>query len=148
MEFQFISIFTPQADWWPILKKEVQHDPFYEELKSKGSSVIQRDGVWFRKGKALLSSASSFIPKIVMDCHPTPTGGHFWFHKTLTRIKQDFFWSNMRRTVKAFLQQCEACQRFKSDCMKQAGLFQPLTVPTQVWIEVSMDFIEGLPSSH
>ena len=138
----------PQADWWPILQKEVQHDPFYEELKSKDSSVIQRDGVWFQKGKALLSSASSLIPKILMDCHATPTGGHFGFHKTLTRIKQDFFWSNMRRTVKAFLQQCEACQRFKSDCMKPARLLQPLTVPTQVWTEVSMDFIKGFPSSH
>ena len=74
MEFQFISISMPQTDWWPILEKEVQHDPFYEEFKSKDSSVIQRDGVWFRKGKALLSYASSLIPKILMDCHATPTG--------------------------------------------------------------------------
>ena len=55
VEFQFISIFAPQANWWPILQKEIQHDPFYEELKSIDSFLIQRDGVWFQKGKVLLS---------------------------------------------------------------------------------------------
>ncbi|RVW69998.1 Retrovirus-related Pol polyprotein from transposon 17.6 [Vitis vinifera] len=79
---------------------------------------------------------------------PENQGGHFGFHKTLSRIKQSFFLSNMRRMVKDFLQQCDICQRFKTDCMKPAGLLQPLPVPTQMWTDVSMDFIEGLPSSN
>ena len=32
VEFQFLSISKPRADWWPILQKEVQQDSFYEEL--------------------------------------------------------------------------------------------------------------------
>ncbi|KAL9408367.1 hypothetical protein AB3S75_046848 [Citrus x aurantiifolia] len=54
----------------------------------------------------------------------------------------------MRRTIKEFLQQCDICQRFKTDCMKPAGLLQPLPIPTQAWTEISMDFIEGLPPSN
>ncbi|RVW26324.1 Transposon Tf2-12 polyprotein [Vitis vinifera] len=50
--------------------------------------------------------------------------------------------------IEIFLQQCDICQRFKTDCMKPAGLLQPLPVPTQMWTDVSMDFIEGLPSSN
>jgi len=50
--------------------------------------------------------------------------------------------------VKEFLKACDVCQRFKSDCMKPAGLLQPLPIPTTIWIDISMDFIEGLPPSN
>ena len=54
----------------------------------------------------------------------------------------------MWQHMKEFLQQCDVCQRFKTDCMQLAGLLQPLPIPTQIWTDVSMDFIEGLPSSN
>ena len=50
--------------------------------------------------------------------------------------------------IKDFLHQCDVCRQFKIDCMKPTGLFQPLPVPTQMWTDISMDFIEGLPSSN
>lgn len=62
--------------------------------------------------------------------HATPIGGHFGFHKILTRIKQDFSWPNMHRTVKELLQQCDNCQRFKIDCM---------ATPTFTCAKTSMD---------
>jgi hypothetical protein len=54
----------------------------------------------------------------------------------------------MHCTVEEFLQQYEQCQRFKTYCMKPTRLLQPLPVPIQVWTDISIDFIEGLPSSH
>jgi len=105
-------------------------------------------GVWFKKGKVFLSLTFTLIPQILIDYHATPISRHFRFRKTLARIKQDFSWPNMHRTVEEFLQQYEKCQRFKTDCMKPTRLLQPLPVPIQVWTDISMDFIKGLPSSH
>jgi hypothetical protein len=153
IEFQFISISQPHADWWPLLQKEVQQDSFYADLMHKhqpsqtGHQLLLRDGVWFKREKIYLSPNSPLIPQILDDCHSSPVGGHFGFHKTLSRIRQSFFWSNMRQHVKEFLQQCDICQRYKTDCMQPAGLLQPLPIPAQIWTDVSMDFIEGLPSS-
>lgn len=104
--------------------------------------------MWFKKGKVYLSPTSLLIPKILVDCHSSPINGYFGYHKTISCIKQSFLWFEMCRMVKEFLQQYDVCQRFKNDYMKPIGLLQPLPIPTRIWIDVSMDFIEGLPPSH
>jgi len=149
VEFQFMSLLLPSADWWSLLQKEIQQDSFYGGLLPKGSApLLQRDGVWFKNNKVFLNPTSQFIPKILDYGHSSPEGGHYGYHKTLARIKQNFVWSGMRGMVKEFLKACDVCQRFKSDCMKPAGLLQPLPIPTTIWTDISMDFIEGLPPSN
>ena len=54
----------------------------------------------------------------------------------------------MRATISNFIRSCSVCQQAKVEHSKPAGLLQPLPVPQQAWKVVSMDFIEGLPSSH
>lgn len=41
------------------------------------------------------------------------------------------------------MQKCEVCQQNKYQALKPAGLLQPLPVPTQIWDELSMDFLGG-----
>lgn len=47
--------------------------------------------------------------------------------------------------MRDWLRSCVTCQRNKTETLRPAGLLQPLDVPSQVWADISMDFIEGLP---
>ena len=40
---------------------------------------------------------------------------------------------------------CLVCQKNKVETIKTPGLLQPLSIPSQRWEEVSIDFITGLP---
>ena len=41
--------------------------------------------------------------------------------------------------------ECLVCQQNKVETINTPGLLQPLSIPSQRWEEVSMDFITGLP---
>lgn len=151
-EFELSAISLPVADWWSVLQEEVQKEPFYTGTVEQASQqdaqkYLKRDGVWFFKGKILLSPTSSLLPAMMTEHHSTPTGGHIGYHKTLARIKSCFVWPNMQKSVKEFVKNCDVCQRCKTECSLPAGLLQPLPIPEKVWSDVSMDFIEGLPKS-
>ena len=56
-----------------------------------------------------------------------------------------FFWKVMKNKAAEFVRQCEVCQRNKTLAMSPVGLLQPLLLPYQIWEDLTMDFIEGLP---
>ena len=152
VEFNFMAVSLPQPDWWIRLQQEVQQDSFYTDLFKLNSGQQRqlytcKDGVWFKGGKVYLNPSSPLIPSVLADHHSSPIGGHFGYHKTLAKIRGTFFWPKLRQHVKDFLRRCDTCQRFKADCLSPAGLLQPLSIPTKIWTEVSMDFVEGLPPS-
>lgn len=51
----------------------------------------------------------------------------------------------MAKDVKTFVHECQTCQVSKPSNKKPLGLIQPLPIPTQVWEDISTDFITHLP---
>ena len=104
-----------------------------------------REGVLFFKNRLYILANSKLIPDIIGQFHSSAHEGH---QKTLQRIRANFYWKGVKQQIAQFIRNCDVCQRNKSLNLTPAGLLQPLPVPTKVWSDISMDFIEGLPPSH
>ncbi|GJV04832.1 putative mitochondrial protein, partial [Tanacetum coccineum] len=74
-------------------------------------------------------------------------GGHSGVLKTFKRMASELYWICMKKDIEKLVTDCVICQRQKYSTMALRGLLQPLELPTKIWAEVSMDFIDGLPKS-
>ena len=102
----------------------------------------------FYKGMIYFGSSLAIRAQVLHFVHNNPIASHSGFKKTLQRAKRDFYWKGMTTDLKKFIRECEVCQQFKYENMSPAGLLQPLPIPNRVWVDVSIDFVEGLPISQ
>ena len=73
--------------------------------------------------------------------------GHSGFTKTYDRVKRSFFCDGMKHDICNFVTESEVCQRNKGETIKSPGTLQQLPIPPDIWKDIYMDFITGLPKS-
>jgi hypothetical protein len=54
----------------------------------------------------------------------------------------------MKQDVHNFVAKCDVFQDKKGETVKSLGTLQPLSIPPAIWLDISMDFIVGLPKSR
>ena len=104
---------------------------------------------WRLDSGLLLHGSRIFVPdhgdlrhQVLLLAH---AAGHEGTQKTLHRLRAEFYIPRDRALVRDLVRSCTTCQRNKTEALQPAGLLQPLDVPSQVWADISIDFIEGLP---
>lgn len=105
-------------------------------------------GRLLRQGKLILPKESRLIGVILREFHDSKQGGHGGILKTQKCIREVFYWKGMMTDIRRYVAACQVCQRYKYSTLAPGGLLQPLTIPLNVWEDVSMDFVEGLPKSE
>ncbi|CAH9085924.1 unnamed protein product [Cuscuta europaea] len=140
---------------WDELRKQTKIDPYLEkicrELQSQPSSQYEytiRNGCVVHRGRVMVPENGGLRMQLIKEFHGTSEGGHSGMLRTFRRLNQVFSWAGMRTVVNKYVRECEICQRTKTDSLAPAGLLTPLPVPSVVWADISMDFIEGLPKSQ
>jgi hypothetical protein len=144
----------PKLQFLQDLQRAVQQDTELQLIvkacqeKDEAYSLYSvKDGLFLWKNKLVIPNNQDIITQILKEFHTSHIGGHAGITRTLARIQAQFYWKNMREDIKTYVQQCVICQQAKTLNSAPAGLLQPLPIPDQVWEDVAMDFITGLPNS-
>lgn len=99
-------------------------------------------------GRVIIPPVSTLRSRILHEFHDSVTGGHSSIFCTYHRVKRLFEWQGMKRDIESYVKSCDMCQKNKSDSRSPAGLLAQLPIPEQIWVDISTDFMNGLPRSH
>ena len=107
-------------------------------------------GQWHSYSKRESSSGTRFEPAepVHQPLSWLCSGGHSGATVISKRLGQVFYWKKLQKLVRQYVRECSVCQQNKVENVKSPGLLQPLPVPSAPFIDINMDFIEGLPKSE
>jgi len=99
------------------------------------------------KGTQLCIPKYSTRMLLIREVHGGSLAGHFGELKTLTMLREHYYWRGMEKVTQDILRRCGTCQVAKSHSLSH-GLCTPLSVLTLHWVDINMDFILGLPKTQ
>ena len=92
------------------------------------------------------------VPKVKLlildEVQKTIYSGHPGYQKTVTMLRKEYFWSNMKSEVAEYIARCLYYQQVKTEHQHPASLLQPSPIPSWKWEVISLDFITGLPRNQ
>lgn len=137
---------APSFELYDMLRTELRTDAQASTIRAKmvtdqgAEGWSEVDGMLLHKGRIFIPDVSSLWPVLLFHAHDT---GHERVQKTLHWWRTSFFNAHALRQVCEFIRGCLTCKRNKSEHLHPAGFLQPLPVPSEVWSDVSVDFIEA-----
>jgi hypothetical protein len=142
------TISTPSFCLFDDLRTEFATNPELAALRQavqegvRGDKWTVVDDLVRVGGWIYIAPSSVYLHEVLAGAHNM---GHEGIQKTLHRLCATFFIPGARGLVKNFVCACPTCQKNKAKQLHPAGLLQPLEVPTMIWADISMDFVERFP---
>ena len=100
--------------------------------------MLKEEKVYMPKDKKLRA-------EVIRLHHNTPVRGHGGQWKMMELVTRNFWWPEVSREVKQYVEGCNACQRNKNHMQAPAGKLMPNSIPERPWSHISADFITKLP---
>jgi hypothetical protein len=104
------------------------------------SCLMYRDRKWVPNSEPLRT-------RLIDGVHAPAVAGHPGRLITYQAIARNYFWPGISNDIRRFIRNCAVCGRTKPWRDGLQGLLKPLPIPDQIWKEISMDFVTGLPES-
>ena len=122
-----------------------------EEMKRAGVKMLrdeeQReiDGIMYKEGKVYVLKDNKLRAEIIRLHHDTPVGGYGGQQKTVELVTRNFWWPEVTKEVKQYVEECDAYQQNKNRIEQPASKLMPNSILEKPWIHILADFITKLP---
>ena len=111
--------------------------------KTTFEKFYKHDGYLFRGNKLCVPNCS-MRELLVREAHGGGLMGHFGVRKTLEILHEHLFWPKMKKDVIRICGRCITCRKAKCKVMPHR-FYTHVPVPSELWVDISMDFVLGLP---
>lgn len=88
------------------------------------------------------------IAGIIREFHSSTSGGHKGATKTFERIRENFYWPNMRNSIRNFVRDCETCKLNKLVRQKTKQPMSITDTPSEAFEKIEMDIVGPLPETE
>ena len=128
------------------------HDPSFVIPYAKSLANTCWEHYYLKYGY-LMRANKLFVPDsslrllLFQEAHNRGRMGHFGHDKTIATLSFKYFWPKMFREVARFTNRCSTCRKANSQAQSH-GLHMPLPIPYQLWEDINMDFVLGLPMTQ
>jgi len=111
-----------------------------EEMKRAEVKML-RDEEWCQEDELMLKEEKVYVSKdeklraeVIMLHHDTPVGGHGGQWKTVELVTRNFWWPEVTKEIKRYVEGCNACQRNKNRTQPPAGKLMPNSIPKRACV--------------
>ena len=123
------------------------------EVHAKLKSVKLKDcrvskGLLMQENQLWMPNNKDLRLRVIKETHNQPAVDHPGVEKTLNMTRRHYYWPHMQQTIEQYIQNYHVCRRAKIACDMYNRLLQPLPVPKRPWVDMTIDFVTGLPKCH
>jgi hypothetical protein len=145
-----------EVDLLKELRGHYQDDPIFKSIMDKPKDFrnfeVRNDLIYLKlNGKSLLCvpkitiNGRNIYEIIISEAHSVLA--HLGANKMLNYLRDHVWWKDMVSDTKAYCETCITCKRSKPSNQKPYRLLNPLTIPSEPWESIGVDFVGPLPLS-